>query len=96
MHQQTSITSKAWFRNYVGEVCQTLMLIYSFYNYLFSSYNMRYEFTRLLVIQRITDLKNYTESNLCHLFDSHDPFKYRQKKNELMSVSAEVEIPRVE
>lgn len=69
------------------------MFIYSFYNYLFSSYNIQYEFTRLLVIQRITDLKNYTESNLCYLFDSHDPFKYRQK---WAFVSAEVEIPRVE
>lgn len=56
MFLQKSSTSKAWVRSYVCEVCQTLIVIYSFNNYLFRSYNVQYGFTWLLTFQRVTDL----------------------------------------
>lgn len=75
-----SRTSKAWVRSCIREVYQTLIFICSRNNDWFSSYNVQYGFPWLLMFQRVTGVKkNYSESNLCHLFCPNGSFKDWQK-----------------
>lgn len=68
---------------------EAISVIYSFNNDLFHSYSKQYGFTWLLTLHRVTDLKSYSEGNICYLLCFHDPFSKRQ----FTSVSAGVGIP---